>query len=417
LKILFFHKNLKAGGAERVIIELFKGHNPDSMNWKLLLGRELGDLFPLARHEWLISVKNDKTALFQKIEHRFRFLTIWNRILWRKKIRIHLTRLIGSELYSSIQSSIENNVKLESLSRLIKVLKRERPKILVSSLVESGHLVAFLALKIAKISDYSPKWVAIEHNNTAVRISDYFPKPEEAYGWELLTKRLYESANHVVAVSHGVSQGLQLQFGIPAEKISVIHNPVPINDIKEAKSFHSNHKYILSAGRLHSQKQFDHLITAYSKVAGVIGRELWIAGDGKLKVQLKDLAHKLGVSEKVRFLGVREDLWSLMKSADLFVMSSKYEGFGMTLTEAMAAKCPVVSYDVDYGPREFIQNGKNGILVSPGSIDDLGQAIKQILASSEYANQMTRQAWAGIQSFEPCEVANQYQKLFSKLSI
>ena len=413
--VIFYHKNLNAGGAERVLLELFKGRSEFQLSWGIVLGSESGELMTSADSEWFIPVKLPSASFLERGLRKLGFPIRTGSELILARGLAYLEEKLGSSTYQSIKKDIILHLKAESLTRLVEALKQNKPEVLVSSLVESGHLVALVALELAYPEGERPVWVATEHNNTLRRIEDYYPETERMTAWIEVTKLVYQTANHVVSVSEGVRDGLVQSFDIPREKISVIYNPVPIEDIRQTAPTQSKQPYLLSAGRLHSQKQFEHLLKAFAEAYLMIPHELWIAGAGSEQVSLESQAEELGIHGRVRFLGVRTDLWALMKSADAFIMSAKYEGFGMTLIEAMAAGSPVISYDVDFGPREFIENGKSGFLVPEGNIQGLSQAILEVLKDKKLSEEIVNHAKLEVSRFDRRIASEQYGKLLLNL--
>jgi glycosyltransferase involved in cell wall biosynthesis len=135
----------------------------------------------------------------------------------------------------------------------------------------------------------------------------------------------------------------------------------------------------LAVGRLDVQKDYPNLLRAFTQVAQE--REeavLLIAGDGPLRPAMENLAHEMGLGERVRFLGIRRDVPALMNAADAFVLSSAWEGFGLVIAEALACKLPVVVTDSG-GPREVVDNGRVGFLVPPRDPDALAQAMARLM--------------------------------------
>ena len=141
---------------------------------------------------------------------------------------------------------------------------------------------------------------------------------------------------------------------------------------------------IIAAGRLHSNKGFDILIKAISKLHQV---HLWLAGDGPMKKKLMDLSRKLKIDDRVHFLGWREDMSAHYASADLFVCSSRHEPLGNVILEAWAHGLPVLSSNAQ-GPRELITNGENGILVPTEDHIALSSALSNILSDKKKLNKI-----------------------------
>lgn len=143
------------------------------------------------------------------------------------------------------------------------------------------------------------------------------------------------------------------------------------------------HSFVwLTVGRLVDVKNHDDLLVAFSKVCTTVKDvSLIIVGKGELEYKLKEQAVNLGINKKVKFLGVRDDISQLMKSADAFVLSSKYEGLPMVLLEASEARIPILSTDVG-GVGEMISNGVNGFLVASHSAIALEKGMKQVMSLS-----------------------------------
>lgn len=138
-------------------------------------------------------------------------------------------------------------------------------------------------------------------------------------------------------------------------------------------------RIILSVGRLAKEKDHDRLLQAFAAIASVHHAVLWIAGDGPLRNELQTRATTLGIAEKVRFLGIRDDIPALMNAADVFVLSSVFEGFGLVIAEAMACERVVVATDSG-GVRDVV--GDAGFLVPPEDTDALAKGLTGALALS-----------------------------------
>jgi glycosyltransferase involved in cell wall biosynthesis len=138
---------------------------------------------------------------------------------------------------------------------------------------------------------------------------------------------------------------------------------------------------ILAVGRLTPAKDYHNLLNGFASVVALRpDTVLWIAGVGPLEPELRELGANLGIHKKVRFLGLRKDVHALMSAADVFVLSSAWEGFGLVVAEAMACERTVVATDCG-GVREVL--GENGWLVPPRSSEELAEALNAALSQDQ----------------------------------
>lgn len=197
----------------------------------------------------------------------------------------------------------------------------------------------------------------------------------------LLRRATYPLAEKVVMLS---SKGIRwLNLAIPGCKGVVVPNPVqvPIEEVEPrlvpSDYVASDRKLLLGVGRLDRGKQFDQLIDAFAVLSEKHSTwDLVIVGAGPELVSLEQQVRRLGVDRRVKFPGRAGNVGAWYSRADLFVMTSKFEGFPNTLVEAMAHGCAAISYDCDTGPRDIIHHGKTGILVSP--VGDKGGLIHEM---------------------------------------
>jgi glycosyltransferase involved in cell wall biosynthesis len=177
---------------------------------------------------------------------------------------------------------------------------------------------------------------------------------------------------------------------VPAHRMIAIHNGIDVDkfraspaardDIRRTFSVAENCKLFVAAGRLGWSKDYPNMFNALVRLPKDLDYKLLIAGGGELRPQLEKQVEDLGLSSRVHFLGIRDDIAELMSAADVFVLSSVGEGFGLVVAEAMACECVVVATDSG-GVREVL--GDPGFLVPSQDPDALAAAIVSALSLSK----------------------------------
>jgi glycosyltransferase involved in cell wall biosynthesis len=145
--------------------------------------------------------------------------------------------------------------------------------------------------------------------------------------------------------------------------------------------------FLLAVGRLHRLKGFDQLIEAFAQLQDT-NLHLIILGEGAERNNLEVLVKQLGLEKRVLLPGWVSNPLSAYRSARCYVLSSRHESWSMVLVEAMASGCPVVSFACDYGPNEIINHGISGLLVEPGDVDGLSQAIRLVLGDEDLRSRL-----------------------------
>ena len=172
-------------------------------------------------------------------------------------------------------------------------------------------------------------------------------------------------------------------------------------------------KYVLvGMGRLTPSKRFDILLEVFAQC--IVDNPDWsllLIGDGTERQRLESLSCDLGIAKNTTFAGRARDPSVLLRSADLFVMTSEYEGFPNALIEAMACGLPVIACDCPSGPSEIIRDGVDGILVPPNDSAALVAAIKRLMKSSTDRQRMGKKAVEVAERFGSGCVMRQWDNL------
>jgi glycosyltransferase involved in cell wall biosynthesis len=175
-------------------------------------------------------------------------------------------------------------------------------------------------------------------------------------------------------------------------------------------------KIIIAAGRLTRQKGFDLLIEAFASVADAHPDwQLRIYGDGKERAALRRLIHRLHLYNHVFLMGGTTGLEQELPKGAMFVLSSRAEGFGMVLIEAMAHGLPVVSFDCPNGPAEIISHERDGLLVPPGDLTGLAAAIQRLITDTGLRDALGTVALASAQRYDMSRIRPRWEHLFTEL--
>jgi len=222
-----------------------------------------------------------------------------------------------------------------------------------------------------------------------------------------------------VAISAAVRDAL-LEGGVAPEKVALIHDAVDMRAV-ESLPDRKNARSALEAGEgaivllaltsLVRRKGLDVLLDALARTRK---RDLvlWIAGDGPERASLGAQAERLGLSERVRFLGQRDDVPDLLAACDIFVLPSRREGLGVSVLEAMAACRPVVASRVG-GLGEAVVDGRTGILVPPEDPESLALALDRLAADPELRLRLGAAGPARVsEGFLASQMVTAYDKLY-----
>jgi glycosyltransferase involved in cell wall biosynthesis len=202
-------------------------------------------------------------------------------------------------------------------------------------------------------------------------------------------KYLYPRAHRFIVTSKGVADDVQSFTGRTFENIAIVPRPVISEELYERHFPLPDHTWfrqkekpvILGVGELSSRKDFSTLLKAFSRIHSQRECRLMILGQGKQRFLLLQLAQNLGLENDFCLPGYVPDPYRYMRHADCFVLSSRWEGLGFVLIEALAVGTPVVSTRCPSGPEEILHNGMYGKLVPVGDDKTMAEAIGQTLQS------------------------------------
>jgi len=229
--------------------------------------------------------------------------------------------------------------------------------------------------------------------------------------------KYYKGFDHLIAIIPGIYRHIR-DGGWPESRVHLIPNfcEVDATAVPVRRADHGTPEdapLLLALGRLHPVKGLDVLLKALTEVPGAW---LWIAGEGPERPALEALAARLGVAERVRFLGWRSDRTALMRAVDVVVFPSRYEPNGTVTVEAWAHETPLVVADAA-GPAETVRADDDALLVPKDDPLALAGAIRRVLDSPDLAAQLiTRGAERVAAEFSRTQVIARYRDLLDRIA-
>lgn len=218
--------------------------------------------------------------------------------------------------------------------------------------------------------------------------------------WAGLRWCLYPRATSLVVQTEGLrpwAEGF-----VPPQSVHVIPNPISAlpEEVPVEPASARGSRCISALGRLVPQKGFDNLLQAFAHCAEKHADwSLTIIGEGPDRTRLEALSAQLGIGDRVSMIGRLSNPFPILRQTDLFVLSSRYEGFPMALVEAMACRLPVISTNCPSGPRDIIRDGVDGILVPPDDVPALAHAMDCLMENPQERQRLSMRAAEVLERF------------------
>ena len=367
MKILFFIHSLQAGGAERVTATL-------------------------ANH-WVR--RGFTVTIVTLIDAEQDFYTLDKRI---QRIELRL-----DQESNSLVEGFTNN--LRRIIALRRVLQTKRPNVAIGMMTAANCILA-IAAKNTGI-------VVIGSERT------YPPRFPLGRTWTWIRKITYPFLSCLIAQTE--DSATSLRHRIRAKKLRVIPNPVSFPLRKQSPmveppdtSYKSRLKILLAVGRLVDYKGFNRLLIAFSSLKHRFPKwRLVILGEGRDRKLLTDLAHELCIEERVFMPGIVGNIDEWYSAADLYVMTSLFEGFPNTLLEALAYGLPSVCVDCESGPREILRHEIDGLLVPQDDHLSLVEALGMLMADDNLRSSYATRAVETRKRFAIERISGMWERVFA----
>lgn len=235
----------------------------------------------------------------------------------------------------------------------------------------------------------------------------------------IIETRLSQKTNLIITNSNATKLSAINATNIDSNKYKVIYNGIDLKPFINAKKVGSipkakDEKIIVCVARLEHRKRQKFLIDAFNLVKHKVNAKLVLVGDGPLYNELKNYIKELDLESRVLLLGSRNDVPSILKEADLFILPSMEEGFGNVIIEAMAAKVCVIASKVG-GIPEIITHNENGLLFDVDNINLLSKLIIDVITNDNLRNKIAEKALETVNKFSKENMVNEHEKTYQEL--
>ncbi|MGL4739944.1 MAG: glycosyltransferase [Sarcina sp.] len=361
-KILFTMPNLRGGGAEKVLIDILKNIDRNKFDITLFMISNTG-------------VYVDEIPSYVKVK------TATEKLKLNERLCLAFLKKFPSLFY-----------KLNIKERFD---------------VEIAFMEGYMTKMIANSSNKGSKKIAWVHIDLlAKHWTEYIFKSNQE------EENCYNEFDDIIFVSKEAMNEFDKLFKTKASK-KVIYNPIISEEIMKKSNeekINFDKFTIISAGRMDKQKGFDRLIKAHANLVKNKEHDLVLLGQGPELDDLKELAGSLNVSNSVKFLGFQKNPYKYIKAADLFVCSSRSEGYSLVVAEALVLERPVITTDIT-GPTEVVNHGEYGMICESSEVG-IERAIEKFLVNENLLIEYSEKSKLGKNALDYKKVIGQIESLF-----
>lgn len=361
-KIIFFTSHLGGGGAEKHLVRLVNN-------------------FDYTKYQVFLVVSRGGGSYEHELREEVKFISIF-------------------KTYKSSTLAL-----LFSIPKLKKIIREIKPDY-VSSFMDRPNLI------LGFISNNILVEAKLIFNCQVSPFQNY--KNGGILGWLtlLLIPKYYKFSDQIISLSHGVAQELKEVMNTDISvavipNIALLENRKRVEIIKEKKVYQ-----LVACGRLTKQKGFEYLINAMTGIRYDVN--LKIFGIGEDEKKLKNLAIKCNLNN-VEFMGFESDPNLIYQDADVFLLTSLWEGFGNVIVEAMSYGVPVISTDCPHGPSEIIENGINGILIKMKDSKQISESINNLISNDALRQMIGENGYKSAHKYSGRIIAQKYMNLLAEL--
>lgn len=286
--------------------------------------------------------------------------------------------------------------------KLRSLCQKEKPDIVISTM-QATSVFGLIQGTLTK----KPRWITRLENPYSLDMA------RVSFLARILFLRALKISDVVLVLNRRMADDLKENTKILHNKIKIIPNPIDFGD-ESIKSASIKHPAVVMCGRLVAQKDYPAALATLAQLHNTIPRvHLYILGTGPDLEALQQLAKRLKVDKFVHWLGFQQEPFAYMKAADVFLLSSRYEGFGNVIVEALSAGVPIVSTDCPTGPADILEDGKYGRLSPTGNIKEMVNNLQKTLQLSKQERVLQcRLGKQRAKDFDPEKIIYSYISIF-----
>lgn len=268
--------------------------------------------------------------------------------------------------------------------RLTKWIDEVRPDVLLSA----WSVPNVFASEALRRSEHRPFWIARVANN---------PLAEERGLYGLWARASYRRADAYLAVCRGLGEVFEQRYPFTEGRVRVIYNSVDVEKLNGSIPGRAPHPRsgpvgLVAVGRLHPQKRYDVMLRAVAKASTEVDIQLTVLGEGSERTALMALAESLGIRDRVSWLGFQDDPYRYLAAADIFLLTSDYEGLSNALLEAQALGLPAVVTDCSFGSAEVVADRSTGYVCPVGDSETIAERIVELAEDAVLRQRMSKAA-------------------------
>ena len=322
------------------------------------------------------------------------------------------------QLSGAVRVVVGDTGRAGRIMSLRRFLANEPQDVVVSLL---SHFTAFAA---ARMAGTKAKYVISQQTPLTAFLDDHdyaWRQPARRRVFTSVARAIYPRADGIAATSSGVAEDLVAHYGVNRKRVAIVPNPVDVDTVEEAAAMPldvaasgAGVLTVVTAGRLAHAKNLPLLVESLERLSARVPFRAWLLGQGELEGELRQMLARSAIGDRVTLFGFQQNPWKFMAHADVFLLTSRYEGFGNVLIEAMASGLPVVA-TASYGTRDIVRDGETGFLVESHDAVSVAAALERVLTNADLRARMARAARETARTFALPDVVNRFEAFLDKV--